>query len=292
MKRKALARPSERELDQLGGSQPAKGEKTARRVLRLLDFVSRQAENVSAKAIAHHEGVSLPTAYNLINSLIKEGYVERVPERKGYRLGPMIPLLYKRSLSKGDLVSQIEPVIEELAEKIGQRTYLAFYQDSEVMIADTKHVPGSPKIPEVVAGFRDAEHALALGKILLADLPEEEMKAFADERVLEAFTSRTITDPRRLDARLDQVRSEEYATDLEEFAEGFCCIAAPVRGPAGDVEAAIGISSLSRRFRAEFAFFARSVLQAGKDASSIRGGGIKRTRGTPKARGDIHESSL
>jgi DNA-binding IclR family transcriptional regulator len=265
-------------MDEPGGSRPAKGERTARRLLRLLDFISKQDEDVSAKLMANHMGVSLSTTYNLINALIQEGYVERVPERKGYRLGPMIELLYQRSLVKDDLVSRVEPVLEELAERTGQRSYLASYKNGEMMVVKVKHAPGSPKIPGVEPGFYGAEHALALGKVLLANLPDEEVKNLTDRNILEAFTSRTITDPQQLEARLEQVRGEDYAVDLEEFAEGFCCVAAPIRGALGDVEAAIGISALSRRFRAEVPFFARYVLQAAQDASSILGYG----RGKPE----------
>lgn len=251
--------------------QPANGEKTARRVLRLLTFISERGEGATAKAIACEMGVSLPTAYNLVNSLIQEGYVERVPGRKGYRLGAMISLLYQRSLGGGDLVADVDPVVEELAERTGQRTYLALYRDNEVTVVQIKHVPGSPKMPDVDAGFRDAEHALALGKVWLANHPNEKLEACEDHDTLRAFTSRTITDPRRLKACLNQVRSEGFATDLEEFVEGFCCIAAPIYGTSGIVEASIGISTPSRRFRAEPKSFVHSVVEAGRAASVIRG---------------------
>lgn len=251
--------------------QSAKGEKTARRVLRLLNFISEQGENVTAKTISCEMDVSLATAYNLINSLIQEGYVERVPGRKGYRLGPMISLLYQRTLGGGNLITDVDSVVEELAERTRQRTYLALYKEDEVVVVQIKHMPGSPKMPEVDVGFRDAGHALALGKVLLANHPNEKLEALKDCSALETFTSRTITDPRRLEICLNQVRSEGFATDLEEFVEGFCCIAAPVYGISGDVEASIGISAPSRRFRAEPKSFVHSVLEAGREASIIRG---------------------
>lgn len=250
---------------------PAKGEKSARRTLKTLEFISRQRENVTAKRVACEIGISLPTAYNMINSLIQEGYVERVPGRKGYRLGPMISLLYRRSLDQGDLVSEVAPVIEELSERTGQRAYLALLKEGEVEVAEVKHAPGNPKMPQVTVGFRNAEHALAIGKALLANMPDEELEAYLSRSALEAFTSRTITDAHCLKTHLYQVRSQSFATDLEEFAEGFCCVAAPVRGATGEVEASVGISMLSRRFRAEAKSFARSILQAGQEASSIRG---------------------
>ncbi len=49
---------------------------------------------------------------------------------------------------------------------------------------------------------------------------------------------------------MNQVRSEGFATNLEEFVGGFCCIAAPIHSASGEVEAAIGLSAPSRRFTA------------------------------------------
>lgn len=250
----------------------AKGEQSARRVLKLLNYISEHGQSMTAKIVAHELGVSLPTAYHVINSLIQEGYIERRSGSKGYRLGRMIPLLYQRSLGQGDLVSDVEPVLDHLAEQSGQRTYLAVYREGEVMVVHRKCAPGSPRLPEADdEGYRDAEHALALGKVLLADISDETMKAYKDNKALEAYTAKTITDPCRLESCLNQVRSEGFATDLEEFAEGFCCIAAPIRGGSGGVEASVGISIPSRRFRVEGKSFANLVIQAGHEASAMRG---------------------
>lgn len=246
-----------------------KGEQVARRVLRLLNYVGQKGSNLTAKAIARDLGVSLATAYHLINSLIQEGYVERVPGSKGYRLGPMISLLYQRSLGIGDLVSDVEPVLDELAERTGQRIYLAIYSDGEVTVVEKKCAPGSAKMPD--EGFRRAEHALALGKVLLANAPDGDLESYKDHASLESFTKRTITDAYDLQLCLNQVRCEGFATDLEEFSSGFCCIAAPVHSAAGDVEAAIGLSAPSRRFRVEAKSFAHMILRAGQEASAIRG---------------------
>lgn len=252
-------------------SQPAKGGKTARRVLRLLNFISQQRKNVTAKTIACEMGVSLPTAYNLINSLIQEGYVERVPERKGYRLGPMVALLYQRFLGADDLIADLDPVVEELAERTGQRAYLALYEDGELEVVQVKHMPGSRKMPGVDGRLGDTEHALALGKVMLANSSDEKVEAWKERDNLKAFTSRTITDPHQLDGIFANVRAEGFATDLEEIVEGFCCVAAPVYSVDGKVEASLGISAPSRRFGIEARSFVHSVLEAGREASVIRG---------------------
>lgn len=249
----------------------AGGEKTARRVLQLLNFISCQKGPVTAKSVASRLNVSLPTAYNMLNSLITEGYVERAPGRSGYRLGPMISLLYKRSVIGNDLLCDVQPVLEELAGRTGQRTYLALFDEGEVTVAEIKQMPGSPKLPDKKPDFTGAAHALALGKTLLAHSTAEELELYKDSHLLKAFTAHTVTDPATLEKDLNQVRSTGIATDLEEFTPGLCCIAAPVRNSDGCVEASIAISTTRRRYRAEAKTFASLVLQAAREASLLRG---------------------
>ena len=68
---------------------------------------------------------------------------------------------------------------------------------------------------------------------------------------LERFTDATITDGTKL---LDEVRASQmrgYACDLEEYALGLHCVAAPVRDASERVVAAISLSAPSQRFRRE-----------------------------------------
>ncbi|MBX6764958.1 MAG: IclR family transcriptional regulator [Rubrobacteraceae bacterium] len=254
-------------VDVAGESQ--KGEKSARRVLKVLKLIGEYGGEITAKEIARLAGVSLPTAYNLINALIREGYVERVPGRRGYRLGPMISVLYQRSLGGSDITLDIEPVLKDLAERSGQRAYLAVRQDGRMVILDIKSIPGAPRLPDVCIGFGDGSHALAIGKVLLAYSDEKDMAE--EEGTLCQFTSRTIISPRKLESELTQVRAQEFAMDLDEFAEGFCCVAAPVRNAAGEVEASVGISVPSRHFYSKPRYFLDMIRVAGREASGIRG---------------------
>ena len=98
-----------------------------------------------------------------------------------------------------------------------------------------------------------------------------DLDAYMEGTALEAYTARTITEAGRLDACLNEVRGDGFTTDLEEFAEGFCCVAASIHGRSGDVEATVGISVPSRRFRVEGRSIASLVLQVGQEASVLRG---------------------
>ena len=53
------------------------------------------------------------------------------------------------------------------------------------------------------------------------------------------------------DRRLQAVRERGMAFDLEELADGCCCVGFPVIGPSGETIAAVAISTTAKRWRVE-----------------------------------------
>jgi IclR family acetate operon transcriptional repressor len=90
-------------------------------------------------------------------------------------------------------------------------------------------------------------HATALGKVLLADLPADELDRRLGSRPLVRLTSKTIGDRAVLRAELARVGQRGYAVDDEECSPGLRCVAAPVRDRLGAVVAAVSVSGPARR---------------------------------------------
>ncbi len=240
--------------------------KSVRRIFRIMDLVSRQGEELTAREIAQEIRTNLSSCYYLLNILTEEGYIEKIPCRGGYRIGPTISVLNESSRSSFD--SSIEPVIEELALRAQRHAYAAVLSDGEVTVTRVKTPPKSPPVG-VTAGFHGASHALALGKVLLAGMGSEYVEGYIDNQGLEAFTLRTIVQPVHLHAHLNKVRMVGVATDFEEFAQNLCCVAAPVRSKSGKVEGAIGLSTTARRIRSEEQQLIEMVHWAAEEASAL-----------------------
>ncbi len=241
--------------------------KSVQRIFGIMDLVSRQGEDLTAKQIAHEVGTNLSSCYYLLSMLIEEGYIEKVPHRGGYTIGPTISLLGKASGS--DFDSKIEPVVEELAQQTQRRAYSAVLSGGEMEVTQVKAPSKSPPVG-VVQGFRGASHALALGKVLLAGMGSKYVEDYIEDHGgLEAFTPRTIVQPSLLHSQLNKVRLVGLATDFEEFAPNLCCVAAPVESKRGKVEGAIGLSTTARRIHDEGRHLIGMVQWAAGEASAL-----------------------
>lgn len=260
---------SGRDSDTFPASEPQTGTKfkSLRRVFKIMDLVSRKGEDLTAKQLACEIGTSLSSCYYLLSILADEGYIEKVPHRGGYRIGPSISMLIRGT--KSDFDAKIEPVVEELAQRTLRRAYSAVLSEGEMEVTQAKAPPKSPPVG-IVEGFRGASHALALGKVLLAAMGSKYVEGYIDEHGgLEAFTPRTIVQPSLLHAQLNKVRLVGLATDFEEFAQNLCCVAAPVESGRGKVEGAIGLSTTARRIHEEGRQLMEMVQWAAGEASAL-----------------------
>lgn len=241
--------------------------KSVRRVLRIVDLVSRRGEDLTAKQLAREVETSLSNCYYLIHILVEEGYIERVPKNGGYRLGPAVAALKHNARTNFD--ATIEPIVAELARRSQRNVYAAVLSDGEVTVTQVKAPPDGPPIG-VVPGFQGATHALALGKVLLAGQGSQYVDEYVDDHGLEAFTPRTITQPALLHAQLNKARMVGLAMDFEEFALNLCCVAAPIQDERGRVQGAIGLSTTPRRIREEGQKHLIELVQwAGREASTL-----------------------
>lgn len=151
-------------------------------------------------------------------------------------------------VSRYELPESLADAVTELYWRTRQRSYLARWDGDATVIVDARGHQGLARIPDLRERIPVAQaHALAVTKALVATSSEiEELLLARTDR--KAFTATTITTTPGLARELARVRRDGVAIDREEFAEGFCCVGAPILAPDGRVAASIAVSSPARRF--------------------------------------------
>ena len=152
-------------------------------------------------------------------------------------------------LTRYELPERLSDAVTELYWRTRQRTYLARWEDDDAtLIVDARGHQGLARIPDLAERIPLASaHALAVTKALIASSGAR-AERLREQSGFAAFTGTTITSTPAIELELARVRRRGYAVDREEYAEGFCCIGAPIFDPAGRVAASIAISTPAPRF--------------------------------------------
>jgi DNA-binding IclR family transcriptional regulator len=167
--------------------------------------------------------------------------VHQAGERGKLEPGPAILRFAHRGGLERHLVELAEPALEAVAQASGETVNLSVptpYGVDHLAQVDGRHFLGAGQW----VGRRVDYHCTANGKVFLAFGAAE-----IPPGPLARLTTDTVVDRAALEDGLERVRRDGYATAADELEDGLSALAAPVRGPTGEVIAALGISGPTLR---------------------------------------------
>jgi len=214
--------------------------KSVDRALRLLDLFDDQRVSLTASEVGTLLNTTRVTVYPTLNTLLARGYLDRDDQGR-YILGMKLVERSGEKLAHLDVRQVAQGPLRELARRLGANAHLATLHGNEVLYLEREEGRPTVTLREVV-GRRVSPHCTALGKSLLAFLPDEDRARIAQSLDYVQHTPNTITQAEGFVAELDLVRRRGYALEVEEFRLGSACISAPVRGLDGRVVAAVSVS--------------------------------------------------
>ncbi len=220
-----------------------------RKGLEVIDCFARQ-ESWSLTELTGALGQSKATVFRILYTLEEFGYLNKDPNTGRYTLGLRFHTLGSAAVRQEHLRWQALPPLQDLAQQTGETVQVGILYDGAAICVQA--VEGTRLMRmQAFVGKRTPAHASALGKTLLAHLPQAEVETFLATRTLEAFTPNTLTDPPRLREALHRIRAAGYALDEEEMEIGLRCIGAPITDHTGRPCACVAISGPSVRMTPE-----------------------------------------
>lgn len=241
------------------------------RAIKIIDCFDALKTELSLKEISEMVGLNSSTVHGILNTLYTYSYIDKNAETSKYRLG--LKFLFKANLiaENLDLKEIGHAYIKAITEKYQETTNLCYYRNEEIYCIDTVWSPLSYLIVSSKVGFGLPIHSTASGKLILANLPEAELKRFLARYTLSKLTDNTITDSAQLLEKLQEIRQLGYSTENEEVELGVYSIAAPVRNHNGQVFGTISISGPVHRIREHESAIKNDLLKAAADISAAFG---------------------
>lgn len=233
------------------------------RSLGILEAILADTEGRSVSSIATATGVPVATAHRQVATLVSDGFLRRLP---GMQLGPGHRLLRMLQMvdEKQIIVTEAAPILHRLSARLRCVVQLGTLE-SDMVTYRIKTGPGSGSLFTKV-GLQLEAYCTAIGKVLLAHLPEAQRELYLASGPFPALTPHTISDAVKLREELVHVLQQRFARDDEEIAEGLVCLAVPISLPDGRVLAAI---SASRAVDAKYGARRTDIAQLAAAAREI-----------------------
>ncbi|QFS81249.1 putative HTH-type transcriptional regulator RhmR [Roseivivax sp. THAF40] len=241
MKARALAdkKNSQRENDGSGSG-------TVGKALGVLDVVARLGRPVRASEIQAASDLPKGTLYRFLQTLTEQNMLSYDPDRRVYFLGVRLVSLAQVAWRNFEIAPVARPHLDALAQKIDLATYLSKLDGGQCVSLERG-------TPEVIAGvFHDIDriypaYCTAVGKAMLANLPEDARENALTMQSFHPMTDATITDPDVLRAELTTIRDQGYAIEDGEHVRGIIAVAVPILSPGGALLGGIGVHAGDRR---------------------------------------------
>jgi DNA-binding IclR family transcriptional regulator len=224
-----------------GGKDPREGRyivPALARGIEVLELLAASREAVAPSDMARALGIPRSTVFRLLQTLEAYGLIGRTEHGNAFRLGPGVTRLGFAWLASLDVTEAGRAPLEALRDRTGHSCHLAVRDGAEAVVV--LRAPGRGALTgSFSVGTRVPTHASVLGRMLLMDLPEAELRALFPGEPLRAFSPQTPTTLAALKARIAEDRARGHGVSEGYFESGVSAVAAPVRDAGGRVVASI-----------------------------------------------------
>lgn len=213
------------------------------RGLEILQAFSTEKPQLGISEIGRELGVSRSTAFRLVFTLEKMGFLKRVEHSKKYSLGLRVLDLGFKFLSGMDIVDLARPHLANLSDETTASSHLAV-RDGREIVYIARATAKQPIVSTVTVGVgtRFPAHATSSGRILLSDLSLAEIAQIYEGISLKAYTDQTPGTLGDLINLLEQDRKNGYVLSWGAFEKNLASVAVPIRDSSRKTVASINIS--------------------------------------------------
>ena len=205
-------------------------------VIRAFDAEHPQ---LTLSEVARRTGLTRAAARRFLLTLEELGYMHT--DGRLFALRPKILDLGYAYLSSLNLPEVALPHMERLVALVHESSSVSVLDDDEIIYVarvPTKRIMSV----SISVGTRFPAVSTSMGRVLLAGLPDDELEGVLARATYVRLTDRTVVDPGRLRAVIDQVREQGWAAVDQELEHGLRALAVPIRDPRGATIAAMNVS--------------------------------------------------
>ena len=219
------------------------------RGLEIMRAFTRTRPSMTLSDVARATDLPRAAVRRFLLTLVGEGYAET--DGKYFNLKPKVLELGYAALSSLSFVEVAQPIMARLAYELEESVFAAMLDDEDVVYVASAVSPERRVRISVAVGSRSPAHAVSTGRVLLAALPEDQLKEYLAKAKLTKFTPNTVTSKAKLRGLIEETGAQGWSIVDQELEIGLRSISVPIRQRNGAVVAALNVACPSSRVTRE-----------------------------------------
>lgn len=250
------------------GIEPAEGSdrdyvNSFARGLEVIRVFSRHRPRMTLSEVAQATEMTRATVRRFLLTLVREGYCEN--DGKYFSLTPKVLELGFSVLSSMDIWDVAQPIMNDLAEQLGESCFAAVL-DGDAVIYVARATSNRFVSVGITIGSRVPAHCVSTGRVLMAALPDAQLHALLERAKFPKFTPNTVTSKVKLRELVEETRRQGWSIVDQELEVGLRSLSVPIRDRSGATVAALNVCCPSMRIAPED--MRTRVLMAAMEAST------------------------
>lgn len=217
----------------------------AEATLAVLTYLASQTRPIAASRIAAELELPRSTTYDLLATLVAQGFAIHYDDERAYGLGAAAYELSSAYQRQAPLPILGRRIAEGVVDRLGQSVHVAVLQGRDVLYVVECRATGSPSLVTDV-GVRLPAHLTASGRAMLAALPVAQLHALYDGvlqlEVRPGWDADLGYSVARVLAEAKETRARGHAVEDGEVTPGLASLAVAVRNRAGWPIAALAVT--------------------------------------------------
>jgi DNA-binding IclR family transcriptional regulator len=233
-------------LKKTGASTPETGKRkykitALQRGLQLLKLFTQSERGLTTMQVARLSGLPVSTTHRFLVNLESSGFLN-CNASGVYHLGLACFAVGQAALGQLDIRRLSLPYLLDLNQQTRETIHLTVRHGLTAVYVEKIDSPEHLRIHSRI-GAAVPLYCTAVGKVMLAYMPDQEREQLLRQLDLKRMTANTAGSLQELETELQRVRKNGYACDLEEHELHIRCIAAPIRNHEGAVQSSLSITA-------------------------------------------------
>lgn len=209
------------------------------RALLCMEILANSAKGwMGLTEMSNQSELDKATVSRILKTLLSLGYVEFVPEYRGYRMTAKILTVASSAMRAMSPRTELRRVMESLSQEFGETVNVGILNQNKVVYIDKIESMYLVRA-DLTVGMSVPLWCTGLGKAILAQRPDLVELAVTE---LRKITPHTISEMDHLKDELNRIRQQGFAVDNEEYIVGLRCVAVAIVGNAETTKCAVSVA--------------------------------------------------